>query len=114
MLEMEDDGRGFDVRQAEERRPGMGCSRMRERMGLVNGRLEVPARRARDAVVATVPLTVEEHLMTDRVVLVDDHAIVRTGLRAVLGAAPEIEVVGEARAATRRWRCSRGNAPMSW
>jgi DNA-binding NarL/FixJ family response regulator len=34
--------------------------------------------------------------MTIRVVLVDDHAIVRTGLRAVLGAAPEIEVVGEA------------------
>jgi len=31
-----------------------------------------------------------------RVVLVDDHAIVRTGLKAVLGAAPEIEVVGEA------------------
>src|ERR1700736_6663242 len=31
-----------------------------------------------------------------RVMLVDDHAIVRTGLRAVLGAAPEIEVVGEA------------------
>jgi DNA-binding NarL/FixJ family response regulator len=29
-------------------------------------------------------------------VLVDDHAIVRTGLRAVLAAAPEIEVVGEA------------------
>ncbi|MDB4878909.1 MAG: hypothetical protein JWL60_355 [Gemmatimonadetes bacterium] len=35
--------------------------------------------------------------MTDiRVVLVDDHAIVRTGLRAVLGAADEIRVVGEA------------------
>jgi DNA-binding NarL/FixJ family response regulator len=34
--------------------------------------------------------------MTIRVVLVDDHAIVRTGLRAVLGAAPDIEVVGEA------------------
>src|ERR1700738_1016032 len=31
-----------------------------------------------------------------RVVLVDDHAIVRTGLRAVLGAAPEVDVVGEA------------------
>jgi two-component system, NarL family, response regulator NreC len=31
-----------------------------------------------------------------RVVLVDDHAIVRTGLRAVLGAAADIEVVGEA------------------
>ena len=34
--------------------------------------------------------------MTIRVVLVDDHAIVRTGLKAVLGAAPEIAVVGEA------------------
>lgn len=34
--------------------------------------------------------------MTIRVVLVDDHAIVRSGLRAVLGAAAEIEVVGEA------------------
>jgi DNA-binding NarL/FixJ family response regulator len=31
-----------------------------------------------------------------RVVLVDDHAIVRTGLKAVLAAAPEVEVVGEA------------------
>jgi DNA-binding NarL/FixJ family response regulator len=34
--------------------------------------------------------------MTIRVMLVDDHAIVRTGLKAVLGAAPEIDVVGEA------------------
>lgn len=34
--------------------------------------------------------------MTIRVVLVDDHAIVRTGLKAVLGGAPELEVVGEA------------------
>ena len=31
-----------------------------------------------------------------RVVLVDDHAIVRAGLKAVLGADPDIEVVGEA------------------
>src|SRR5437763_1411223 len=35
-----------------------------------------------------------------RVVLVDDHAIVRTGLHAVLGAAPEIEVIGEAAGGT--------------
>lgn len=34
--------------------------------------------------------------MSIRVVLVDDHAIVRAGLRAVLGSAAEIEVVGEA------------------
>lgn len=35
-------------------------------------------------------------MMSIRVVLVDDHAIVRTGLKAVLAAAPEVEVVGEA------------------
>jgi DNA-binding NarL/FixJ family response regulator len=31
-----------------------------------------------------------------RVVLSDDHAVVRAGLRAVLGKAPDIEIVGEA------------------
>lgn len=31
-----------------------------------------------------------------RVVLADDHAVVRAGLKAVLGIAPDIEVVGEA------------------
>lgn len=34
--------------------------------------------------------------MTIRVVLVDDDALVRAGLGAILGAAPDIEVVGEA------------------
>ncbi|HEV2643437.1 MAG TPA: response regulator transcription factor, partial [Candidatus Elarobacter sp.] len=32
-----------------------------------------------------------------RVVLADDHAVVRAGLRSVLGKAPDIEIVGEAR-----------------
>lgn len=32
-----------------------------------------------------------------RVILADDHAVVRAGLKAVLGAAPDIEVAGEAR-----------------
>ena len=31
-----------------------------------------------------------------RVLIADDHGIVREGLRAVLGAEPDIEVVGEA------------------
>src|ERR1051325_9595300 len=32
-----------------------------------------------------------------RVVLADDHAVVRAGLRAVLGVAKDIEVIGEAK-----------------
>ena len=59
VLEIEDDGCGFDVALAEKRRPGMGLFSMRERIGLVNGRLSVrstPRRGTR--VVASVPLTI--------------------------------------------------------
>lgn len=57
-LEVRDDGRGFDVRRAEERRPGMGLFSMRERVGLVNGALTVDSAVGRGTrIVATVPLT---------------------------------------------------------
>lgn len=57
-LEVTDDGRGFDVRRAEERRPGMGLFSMRERVGLVNGALTVESTPGRGTqVVATVPLS---------------------------------------------------------
>jgi len=57
VLEVADDGRGFDVRSAEERRPGMGLFSMRERIALVNGRLVVTSARGRGTrIVATVPL----------------------------------------------------------
>jgi signal transduction histidine kinase len=56
-LEVVDDGRGFDLRRAEERRPGMGLFSMRERVGLVNGRLVVSSAPGMGTrVVATVPL----------------------------------------------------------
>ncbi len=41
-------------------------------------------------------MTPETRAETIRVVLVDDHTILRAGLKAVLGAAPEVVVVGEA------------------
>jgi signal transduction histidine kinase len=58
MLEVVDDGRGFDVAEAEARRPGMGLFSMRERVSLVDGQLEVTsAPGAGTRVVATIPLT---------------------------------------------------------
>ena len=64
-LEVVDDGRGFDVRRAEERRPGMGLFSMRERVGLANGTLSVESAPGRGTrVVATVPLT--EHIERGR------------------------------------------------
>ena len=100
VLEVADDGAGFDVTRAEERRPGMGLFSMRERVALVNGRLARDERagpgHARRGDGSTHDLRSVAAMSNIRVVLVDDHTIVRTGLKAVLGAAPEIEVVGEA------------------
>ncbi len=57
VLEIEDDGRGFDVALAEKRRPGMGLFSMRERIGLVGGRFSVHSTQEQGTrVVATVPL----------------------------------------------------------
>lgn len=41
ILEVTDDGRGFDVAEAQARRPGMGLFSMRERLGLVGGTFDV-------------------------------------------------------------------------
>ena len=41
VLEVIDDGRGFDVADAERRRPGMGLFTMRERVALAGGRFDI-------------------------------------------------------------------------
>jgi signal transduction histidine kinase len=57
VLEIVDDGCGFDVERAEARRPGMGLFSMRERVSLVNGRLTVSSAPGRGTqIVAVVPL----------------------------------------------------------
>ena len=59
VLEISDDGHGFDVASAEKRRPGMGLFSMRERIGLVNGHLSVSSAPGRGTrVMAKVPLTI--------------------------------------------------------
>ena len=55
-LEIVDDGIGFNVADAEARRPGMGLFSVRERMALVNGTLHVDsAPGAGTRILATVP-----------------------------------------------------------
>src|SRR5678815_870493 len=55
-LEILDDGKGFDLREAERRRPGMGLLSMRERVSLVDGELSIrTAPGDGTAISATVP-----------------------------------------------------------
>jgi signal transduction histidine kinase len=53
-----DDGRGFDLAEAEHRRPGMGLFSMRERVALVDGNLEILSAIGKGTTVAAIiPLT---------------------------------------------------------
>ena len=55
-LEVADDGRGFDQKEAESRRPGMGLFSMRERVALADGRLDIiSAPGTGTRVIASVP-----------------------------------------------------------
>lgn len=57
-LTVRDDGRGFDLAEAERRRPGMGLMSMRERVALVDGWLEIhTAKASGTTVTASVPLS---------------------------------------------------------
>jgi two-component system sensor histidine kinase UhpB len=58
IVEVWDDGCGFDVAEAERRRPGMGLLMMRERAALLNGMVEIKSTRGKGSrVIATVPVS---------------------------------------------------------
>ena len=79
------------VARRTPRRAGTGLIGLAERVELAGGALEHGPNRRGDFVLrATLPW----HVI--RVLLVDDDALVRSGLRMMLAGAPEIEVVGEA------------------
>ena len=95
MLAVSDDGRGFDTAATAA---GAGLTGMHERALLVDGDAE--RRRPRPAPGTTVRLEVAGAPVADglvtRVLLADDHAVVRQGLRLVLDAQPDLRVVAEA------------------
>ena len=78
--------------RATTRDDGLGLLGMRERVALVGGHAadRVGARRRNDARGRGARSVI-------RVLVVDDHAVVRSGLRRVLDAEDDIETVGEAR-----------------
>ena len=117
-LSIADDGRGFDPEApagALSRTGGFGLTSMQERARLVGGGMEV--RSTPDVgtvVVVSLPIEPAESDMPRvaqasltpnvaqvdrdkiRILIVDDHEVVRSGLRQMLDSVPDMEVVGEA------------------
>ncbi len=104
-LVVSDNGRGFDAHAVlSDPASGLGLRNMRERLDALGGTLAIHSELGRTVIAATVPLPLARPICKDcpmisdpaRIVLVDDHPLVRDGLRARLEAVPHLRVTGEA------------------
>ena len=103
VLDVRDDGIGFTVAERDARDgSGFGLTGMRQRVARVAGSVAIESEPGGGtAVSARVPadrgLAAGRSGMTVvRVLIVDDHPVVRDGLRGMLAGDPALEVVGEA------------------
>jgi CheY-like chemotaxis protein len=113
-MEVTDNGKGFS--DLENCRQGVGILGMQERLNELGGTLHVESGKGTgSSVIATIPLPqnllaqprrlpapqAKSGLVADRarIFLVDDHALLRRGVRALLETQPDFEVCGEAGAA---------------
>lgn len=109
LVSVEDAGQGFEVQDLEAGEPHrrLGLFGIRERMVMLNGRMDIRSlphqgTKVTLAVPVTAPAADEapDRQTTAvprlRVLLVDDHAMVREGLRSILEGYQDLEVVGEA------------------
>ena len=91
---VEDDGSGFDPDGIRD--GALGIAGMRERVALVGGKLTLETSPGSGHDARRRGSWPSRGVASIRVLIVDDHAILRAGLRRVLDAEPDIEVVGEA------------------
>ena len=119
-----DNGSGFEVENLHsrmDRATGMGLFSIRERLGYLGGRMEIESRTGRGSrfrliapsvpaaqqstarqaqpgvsILMTTPSAGEEDAKKIRIVLVDDHMVMRQGLAGLLQTEPDLAVVGEA------------------
>lgn len=116
LLEVVDEGSGFDPARADESRDSYGLFQIRERIDTVGGKFRIDSAPGRGTH-ASISLPYESFVIDRpvgdrteaddweeaslpagrlRVLLVDDHRIVRKGVRALLTSRFDVDVVGEA------------------
>jgi PAS domain S-box-containing protein len=115
-----DEGVGFDSKKIDQisdpNSGGFGLFSMRERLSLMGGRFALTSTVGKGTIVTlTAPCVIEkiyepelkkEHFISSnssgetkkkiRVMIVDDHAVMRQGLSSLLSLQPDIEIVGQA------------------
>ena len=92
-LTVADDGQGIST---DDLNSSHGVAGMRERALLVGGTLEIRRRAPRGSEVRLVVPDPMSSPRRTRILIADDHTLVRSGLRMILDAAPDLEVVAEA------------------
>jgi DNA-binding NarL/FixJ family response regulator len=103
---VEDDGQGFDLSavRASALEGRLGVAGMEERASLLGGSSQSklhPAKARRSSLRSHSVSTVKRRgqMLVLRLLLADDHGVLRAGLRALLDSQPDMRVVGEAETA---------------
>ena len=93
LLRVADDGHGMPASDVE----GAGITGMRERAILVDAELRLGQARAAASAwnCPFLAASRRDHPLKTRIMLADDHAVVRRGLRLILEHEPDLEVVAE-------------------
>jgi len=97
-VSISDDGKGFDVRAARRRATAGGSQGlliMEERVSLAGGKLEIRSGREADHRRRAHSDPGSAAMTKLRILLADDHKLVRAGLRVLLERIADLEVVGE-------------------
>jgi signal transduction histidine kinase len=100
-LAIEDDGCGIDMERLKlSQRPSWGLLGMEERATLLEVSCPSPRPGLGTRVQVTIPIVyhLKRLFMKIRLLLVDDHMVVRSGLKMLLEEEQDVEIVGEAAA----------------
>lgn len=96
LLRIVDDGVGFDMKEQSNKAGSYGLNNIRERVVGMGGTVKIISFKGQGTSVEIKVPVIKEKLQVIKVMLVDDHEMVRLGVSSYLSIQEDIEVVGEA------------------
>ncbi len=95
-IAVEDRGKGLDSENGEPFKSGVGMASMRERVREQGGELRIHSTKSGTHLASGDTMCPRGGQMSKRIVVVDDHDVVRQGVRLILRSRPDWSVVDEA------------------